>query len=116
MNILIEQKQSKDSKKVESPEEKNKRRKRQKQKAEAEARAKKQGGDSTDNTSIPSPQTSDDSNKVTQTSNVELPPSENDEYKIWIEHSRRGREFNRPEFVMAIQTAYLNKDKKQDVY
>jgi hypothetical protein len=114
MNILIEQ--SKDPKKVESPEEKKKRRKRQKQKIEAEARAKKQGGDSTDNTTIPSPQTSDNTDKVTQTSNVELPPSENDKYKIWIQHSRSGREFNRPEFVMAIQTAYLNKDKKQDVY
>lgn len=114
MNILIEQ--SKDSKKLESPEEKKKRRKRQKQKIEAEAKAKKQGGDSTDNTTIPSPQTSDDSNKVNQTSNVELTPKTDPTFTIWLQWSGSPQEFNQPKFVKAIQTAYDNKDTKQDVY
>jgi hypothetical protein len=68
----------------------------------------------TDNTTIPYPP--DNTDKVDQTSNVELPPSKNDKYKIWIQHSHSGREFNRPEFVKAIENAYLDKDKKQDVY
>ncbi len=86
----------------------------------AKAKAKLNNGGSkvpsTDNTTIPSPQTSDDSNKVTQTSNTNLLPSENDDYKIWLQWSGAGREFNQPEFVKAIEKAYLNKDKKQDVY
>jgi hypothetical protein len=71
---------------------------------------------STDNTTIPSPQTSDNTDKVNQTSNVELTPKTDPTFTIWLQWSGSPQEFNQPEFVKAIQTAYDNKDKRQDVY
>lgn len=84
--------------------------------ARAKGKTKKQDGDSTDNTTIPSPQTSDNTDKVNQTSNVELTPKTDPTFTIWLQWSGSPQEFNQPEFVKAIQTAYDNKDKRQDVY
>ena len=72
----------------------------------------------TDNTTIPSPQT----DKVDQTSTVNLTPRTDPSYKIWLQFSEGDFETTHEKendvfvFVKAIEKAYFSKNTKQDVY
>jgi len=68
----------------------------------------------TDNTTIPSPP--DNTDKVDQTQSVKLTPKTDPSSTIWLQWTGSPQEFNDPQFVKAIEKAYINKDKRQDVY